>query len=145
MPLVKDPVVKINTVSVRTLSLSELELDITLDVENPNLIGATLRELPFTVSCVTEATEHKIASGNAHKVKVPGRGNAIVTVPVTTHNAGILRAAAACVAKGGIEVEVKGTALLDFGVISRSVPFSKTIQVTTGQLAAALLGNSKGT
>ena len=143
MPLVKDPVINIKSTTIRSLSLHSLELDVVVSVENPNLIGATLKDLPFTVFAKSSDGEHKVASGNAGRVVIKGRSSTTITVPVTTHNAGILKAAVACIAKGGVEVVISGTAIVHIGLLSKTVPFSKSIHVTTQQLADALTGSGK--
>ena len=50
MPVLQDPVITLEDVRVRALSLASLDLLVKIRVENPNPLGITLRELPFTVT-----------------------------------------------------------------------------------------------
>ena len=57
MPILKDPVITLEDIRLRKISFSNLELEITIQVQNPNPLGITLRELPFTVLCSTGKTD----------------------------------------------------------------------------------------
>ena len=49
MPILSDPIVTLEGISLRNVSLSTLEIDLAIRVENPNPVGADLQECPFTV------------------------------------------------------------------------------------------------
>jgi LEA14-like dessication related protein len=138
MPLLKEPAITLEGVKVRDITISSLELDVSIRVTNQNIFGVTLRDLPFTVSCVTGTKEQRIATGNAGTVKIRGNDSTVLTVPVTAHNAGIIRAVTSFVALGGIDLTVQGTAFIDCLVICPPLPFTKSIRLTTAQLTEAL-------
>jgi LEA14-like dessication related protein len=144
MPLLKEPAVTLDGVKVLALGLGALELEVDLRVANPNIFGVTLRELPFTVSCVAGGNEHQLATGNTGSVKIRRNSSTVLTVPVTVHNAGIIGALTTLVAQGGIEVTVRGTAVIDCIVTCRPVPFTKSVLLTTQQLAESLSGPVAG-
>jgi LEA14-like dessication related protein len=64
MPVFCDPVVTLEDVRLRHFSLSSLYLVVIIRVENPNPLGITLRELPFTVLCSSGHTYQQLACGN---------------------------------------------------------------------------------
>ncbi len=140
MPVMHDPVVTLEDIRVRKISLSALDLEVMIRVENPNLIGVTLRELPFTVMCSSGNRDQEIASGNTGRIKIPAQGSTVLRVPVTSRNAAILTALATFITKGSIQVTIKGTATIDALLFGWSIPFTKTLPVTMAQVADAVAG-----
>ena len=140
MPVMHDPVVTLEDARVRKISLSALDLEVMIRVENPNLIGITLRELPFTVMCSSGNRDQEIASGNTGRVKIPAQGSTVLRVPVTSRNAAILAALATFITKGSVQVTIKGTATIDALLFGWSIPFTKTLPVTMAQVADAVAG-----
>ena len=143
MPVLQDPVITLEDVRVRALSLSSLDLVVMIRVENPNLLGITLRELPFSVLCSSGKGDREIATGNTGRVKIPARGSTVLRVPVTSHNAALIGALAAFFTRGGVQVTIRGTAIIDAVLFDWSVPFSKTMPVTMEQVADSLAGEKK--
>ena len=133
MPLLKEPAISLEGVRVRALTLTSLDLEVDLSVKNPNLFGVTLRDLPFSVFCTAGGKELQVATGNAGSVKIKGNASTVLAVPVTAHNAGLIGAVTSFVAQGGIEITVKGTAIIDCFITCKSIPFTKSIRLTTKQ------------
>jgi|WetSurMetagenome_2_1015567.scaffolds.fasta_scaffold03913_7 LEA14-like dessication related protein len=140
MPILKDPVITLEDIRLLKISFSNLELDVTIQVKNPNPLGITLRELPFTVLCSTGNTDQQIASGNTGRVKITGNGSTVLHIPVTSQNAALIGALATFVTKGGIQVTIRGTATVDAFLLGWSVPFEKTLPVTMKQVTDSLAG-----
>jgi LEA14-like dessication related protein len=140
MPVLHDPVVTFEEVRVRKISLSSLDLEVTIRVENPNPIGITLRELPFTVMCSSGNRDQEIAAGNTGRVKIPAQGSTVLRIPTTSRNAALIRALATFVTRGSVQVTIQGTATIDALLFGWSIPFSKTLPVTMGQVADAIGG-----
>jgi LEA14-like dessication related protein len=143
MPILKDPVVTLEDIRLRKVSLSSLELDVTIRVENPNPLGITLRELPFTVMCSSGHTDQQLACGNTGRVKITGMGCTVLHIPVTSQNAALISALATFVMKGGVQVTVRGTATIDAVLFCWSVPFEKMLPVTMELVAGSLAGERK--
>ena len=141
MTLLKEPGITLEGVKVRTLSVSSIDLEMILRVTNPNIFSVTIRDLPFTILCNAHEKENQVATGNAGSVKIQGRGTTDLTIPVTVHNAGIIRAVTSFVAERGIEMTVRGSAVIDCIVACKTVPFTKAIQLTTRQITDSLSGN----
>jgi LEA14-like dessication related protein len=143
MPILKDPVVTLEDIRLRKVSLSSLELDVTIRVENPNPLGITLRELPFTIMCSSGHTDQQLACGNTGRVKITGMGSTVLHIPVTSQNAALISALATFVMKGGVQVTVRGTATIDAVLFCWSVPFEKMLPVTMELVAGSLAGEKK--
>ena len=113
MTVLHEPVVSLEDVRVRKISLSSLDLEVTIRVENPNLIGITLQQLPFKVLCSAGNQNQEIATGNTGRVKIPSKGSTVLRIPVTSQNAALIRALATFVTRGGMQVTIQGTAIID--------------------------------
>ncbi len=140
MPVMHDPVVTLEDVRVRKISLSALDLEVMIRVENPNLIGITLRELPFTVQCSSGNRDQEIASGNTGRIQIAAKGSTVLRITVTSRNAAILTALATFVTRGSVQVTIQGTATIDALLFGWSIPFTKTLPLTLAQVAGAVTG-----
>jgi LEA14-like dessication related protein len=140
MPVLHDPVVTLEDVRVRAISLSSLELEVMIRVENPNAITITLRQLPFTVLCGSGHQNTEIAAGDTGRVTIPARGSTVLRIPVKSQNASLIGALATFVTRGGIQVTIRGTATIDALLFGWSIPFEKTLPVTMAQVADAVAG-----
>ena len=143
MPVLQEPVVALEDVKLRSLSLSSLELDVAIRVQNNNPVGVTLRELPFTVLCQAGDRNTQIAMGNTGRVKIAARGSTLLNIPVTSENAILIGALAAFMTHGSVQVTIKGTAIIDCLLFGWTVPFSKTLPVTMEQIAGAVAGQKE--
>ena len=142
MRLFREPSITLEGVAVRSVAADALELEVDIRVENPNLVGVTIRDLPFAVFCRSGEENVRLATGNAGLVKIRGKGSTTLAVPVSAHSAGILGAVAAFIASGGVDLEVRGTASIDCIVACPAVPFSKTIRLSSGDLTKAFAGRA---
>jgi LEA14-like dessication related protein len=140
MPVLRDPVVTLENIGLRKFSLSSLDLDVTIRVENKNPLGITLRELPFSVLCSSGHADQQIASGNTGRAKIAKNGSTVLRIPVTSQNTTLINAFGVFVARGGVQVTIKGTAIIDCILFGWSIPFSKTLPVTMAQVAESLTG-----
>ncbi|HOX34441.1 MAG TPA: LEA type 2 family protein [Methanoregulaceae archaeon] len=141
MPILRDPSITIEDVKIRGVTLSSLEFDVAIRVQNPNIVGVTLREFPFLVLVQGGDGEREIANGNTGNVRIRSRDTTLLTVPLTSRNAELIKALAALVAKGGIEVTIRGSAVVEAVITGWSVPVENSITVTLDQVKEALDGS----
>jgi len=141
MPILKEPAISLSGVKIRGVTLSSLEFDVAIRVENPNLVGVTLREFPFLVLVRKGDCQREIANGNTGTVRIRPRDTTVITVPLTSRNGDLIKALATFVAIGGIEVTIRGNAVVEAVITGWSVPFENTITVTLDQVAEALNGS----
>lgn len=140
MPLLHDPVITLEEIRLTRISLSSLDFVVRIRVGNENLLGITLRELPFTVLCDCGTRDEQVASGNTGRVKIPARDSTVLSIPVSSHNAALIGALAAFFTRGSVRVTIRGTAVLDAVLFDWSIPFAKTLPVTMEQVADSLAG-----
>jgi LEA14-like dessication related protein len=143
MALLADPVVTLEEVRLRKITLSSLDLEVLIRVENRNPLGITLRELPFEVLCSAGRGDREIARGNTGRVKIAARDSTLLRIPVSSQNAALIGALATFVTRGGVAVTIQGTAIIDAVLFDWSIPFSRTLPVTMEQVADSLAGQQK--
>lgn len=143
MSVLSDPVVTLEGVRLENISLSSVVLAVTIRVENKNPVGATLESCPFSVSFVLGGKNEVIATGETGSAKIPGNSVTVVPARVTSKNAALLGAVAQLVLGGKIDVTIDGTAKIKFLMIPKVIPFSRTVPVTTGDIAGMVTGQKK--
>ncbi len=143
MPILSDPVITFEGVSLRKVSLSTLDLEVAIRVENNNPVGVTLMECPFTVLCKKEGNNSQIATGNTGSAEIPARSVTVLNVPVISHNAALAGALISFVTRGSIEVTIEGNAVVKFLMITKTFPIARTVPVTITQVAGIVTGQKK--
>jgi LEA14-like dessication related protein len=104
MQVLRDPVVVLEGVRLRTVSFSSLNCEVTIRVENPDPLGVTLRELPFTVLCGSGNSDQLLASGNTGRITITARGSTVLRIQVQSENTALISALATFVMKGRVQV-----------------------------------------
>jgi len=126
--LLKEPVIAVNNVALRSFSLQNLTLDVTLNVDNPNPLGISLKSLSFDLFYQDRNEWVYLSHGEHARFKINTRSNR-VTMPVTVSNAALLTALVGMVAKGEITIRISGIALPDFLLFAPKVPFSREMTI----------------
>ena len=135
MPLLRDPVITLEEVRLKRISLSSLDLVVSIRVDNPNPLGITLNELPFSVRCSTGKGDTELATGNTGRTAIAASGSTLIPIPVISRNAALITALATFVMRGGVSVTIRGTAVIDAYLFHWSIPFDKTVPVTVEGVA----------
>ena len=139
MPVLHEPIVNLEAIKLRAVSLSSLEFDVAIQVQNANPLDVTLRELTFTVLCRAVDQGQQVATGTTGRMN-PARGSTLLHIPVKSQNAALIGAIATLVIHGGVQVTIQGTAIIDCLLFGWSIPFSKSMPVTMEQIADSLAG-----
>jgi LEA14-like dessication related protein len=127
--LMKSPDVSVTGVSLSSASLSELALDVSLLVDNPNSFGITLKSLSFDVYYQAGGEWVYLSHGEAAGIRIePGKNN--VTIPVTVSSTELLRSLAEYFTRGEITLQIRGNASPDFYGLAPKVPFTRTTTIT---------------
>jgi LEA14-like dessication related protein len=106
--LFKQPEVSVKGVSLTSLNLTDMVLDVTLTVNNPNSMGISLTSLSFDVFYQKGSDWIFLAHGEQSGIRInPGENT--VTVPVVISNRDLL---------GSL-----------FGLLAPSVPFTHTTTI----------------
>jgi LEA14-like dessication related protein len=123
--LFKQPEVSVTGVSLTSLNLTDMTLDVSLSVNNPNSMGITLASLSFDVFYQNGNDWNFLAHGEQSGIKInPGTNN--VTVPVVISNRELLGSLIGLFTRGEITLQVRGVAKPDFYGLAPSIPFTQT-------------------
>ncbi len=140
MSVLSDPVVTLEGVRLEKISLSAVDLAVTIRVENKNPVGATLESCPFAVSYRNAGTSRMIATGDTGSAKIAAGSATLLQVRISTHNVALPGALAAFVAGGKLDLTIDGTARIKFLIIPKEVPFSRTVPVIRGEIVDMVTG-----
>jgi|WetSurMetagenome_2_1015567.scaffolds.fasta_scaffold905638_1 LEA14-like dessication related protein len=129
--LVKDPVTTLNRIAVTSVSFREIGLNVTLNVDNTNPIGITLKSLVFDVYYQKGNDWVYIGHGSGTGMEIkPGMNQ--VTIPVSVKTAELPGAGLGSLMQREITLQVRGNATPDFFLLSPQIPFSQTVTIPVG-------------
>lgn len=134
---VQEPVVTVTDIAVSDLSLQTMTVNTTLNIFNPNPIGARLNNLVFDVS-YPDGGRNYLGHGEKAAIEVNGNGNTTVIVPVTVGNVEAARAVASLVQKGSITLNVNGSAFIDVKVTTFEKKFEQSREFSAGEFEGLL-------
>jgi LEA14-like dessication related protein len=126
--LVKNPEIDVTNVAIQSTTLQEITLDVTLNVNNPNPAGITLKSVVFDIYYQQGNDWVMIGHGEGGPYDIKPGMNEIV-VPVTVTSSKLLGAGIGALMKGDITLQIRGTAAPDIFGISPKIPFSHTTTV----------------
>ncbi len=130
--LVRDPVITLDHIAVTSVSLPEIGLNVTLDVDNPNLMGITLKTIVFDVYYRKENDWVFISHGSGTGITIsPGMNQ--VTVPISVKTAELPGAGLGALLEGEITLRIQGNVTPDFFLISPGIPFNQTVTIPVGR------------
>jgi LEA14-like dessication related protein len=123
--LVKEPQIDVKDVAVASASLQEINLNVTLNVDNPNPVGVAIKSVVFDVFYQQGNDWIAIGhgEGGGYDIK-PGMNE--ISVPVTVKSSELLSAGIGALTKGEITVQIRGTAVPDLFGLNPKIPFSQT-------------------
>ena len=126
--IVKEPQIDVKDVAITSATLQEIRLNVTLNVNNPNPVGVTIKSVVFDIYYQQGndwvAIGHGEGGGYAIK---PGMNE--ITVPVTIQSSKLLGAGIGALMKGEITLQIRGTAVPDLFGLNPKIPFSHTTTV----------------
>ena len=133
--LVKEPVITLDHVAVTSVSIPEIGLNVTLNVDNPNPVGINLKTIVFDVYYQKGNDWIFISHGSGNGIAItPGMNQ--VTLPVSIKTAEIPGAGLGALLQGEITIQVRGNATPDVFLISPVIPFNQTVTIPLGRTGA---------
>lgn len=117
--VVKEPNITVQNVAVKAISLTDMQLDFDLGVENPNPIGLSLRGLSYQL----DVDDKSLLSGdNKQKMKVGANSTSSITLPLNLNYNDMSGGLKSLLTKDKINYSLNGK--LDFGLFR--LPYSKS-------------------
>lgn len=110
------PEVAFKTVSLQSMSLYDATAVFSFDVENPNPVGATLRNLTYDLAIDRKS----IARGTAEKgLNIPAGGTGVVELPVSIFFADVIDSLAELAGKREVAYDLSGA----FNFLGVAIPY----------------------
>ena len=126
--LLKEPIIAIHNVALRSFSLQDLTLDVSLNVDNPNPVGISAKSLSFDLFYKDRNEWVYLSHGERARFKISTINNRVI-IPLTASNAALFTALVGMVAKGEITIRISGIAMPDFLLFAPKVPFSREMTI----------------
>ena len=126
--IMKDPEITVKDVAIESISSQKIDLNVTLNVNNPNAVGITIKSVVFDVY-YQQGNDWVLighGEGGGYAIK-PGMNE--ITVPVTLKTSELLGAGIGALMKGEITIQVRGTAVPDLMGLNPKIPFSHTTTI----------------
>jgi LEA14-like dessication related protein len=124
-PPVKQPVVTVTDIALSDVSLRALTVNTTVNIFNPNPVGAELRRTAFDLYYGSGEAGHYLGHGELAGLLVKENGNTTVTIPVKIGTPEAVNAMGTLVRDGAITVKVNGTATIDLKLMTYDLPFEQ--------------------
>ena len=119
--------IEVQDAYVSDLSLTHMELDVLLLVQNEAPFGITLKEVSFEITFPVGERIQFLGKGKMGEQSIPADGSISFTVPVVVENMAILMVLAEFFRTRGASITIKGTAVVDMKLTNLKIPFERTI------------------
>jgi len=126
--LLKDPIVTVKDVALRSFSLQSLTLDVTLLVDNPNRVGIPVKSISFDLFYQNRNEWAFLSHGERTRFKI-NAGKNEVPMPVTVQNTALLTALAGMLLQGEITIRITGIAMPNLLLFAPKLPFSREMTI----------------
>jgi LEA14-like dessication related protein len=136
-PALQDPVVTVGDISLADVSLKAMTVNTTINVFNPNPIGADLKNVTFDVWYIDDA-EHYLGHGERSGISIKENGNTSMTIPVRIGTIQAAQGTASLVRKGSITIRVNGSAFIDLKLITYEKKFAQTEVFQAGEFTGLI-------
>ena len=126
--IIKEPQIDVKNVEITSATLQEVVLNVTLNVNNPNPVGITIKSVVFDVY-YQQGNDWVLighGEGGGYAIK-PGMNE--ITVPVTMKSSALMGAGIGALMKGEITVQIRGTAVPDLLGLNPKIPFTHTTTI----------------
>ena len=126
--LMKDPEITVKNVGIKSASSQTIDLNVTLNVNNPNSMGVTIKSVVFDVY-YQQGNDWVLighGEGGGYSIK-PGMNE--ITVPVTLKTSELIGAGIGALMKGEITIQIRGTAVPDIFRLNPQIPFTHTTTI----------------
>jgi len=121
----KQPTVTIAGVVPTKVTLSEIGYDVTVNVDNPNPVGITLKSLAVDIYYRDKNDWVYLSHGEKSGVEIKPGSN-LITIPFTASSADVVRSLATLSGSSDVTLQLRGTAEPDILGFGPKIPFTYT-------------------
>ncbi|PWR70796.1 hypothetical protein DLD82_14995 [Methanospirillum stamsii] len=123
--LFKEPTVDVSSVDLASINATDLCLDVTLAIDNPNPFGVLFQKINANVTYLQNGKWEPLSYIEKADVDISSGENTLL-LPVSAKNADLIKAGFRFLISGEITVKVEGTAEPTFFGFSPKIPFNQT-------------------
>ena len=123
--LFQEPTITVGSVELAYINATDLGLDVTLNMNNPNAFGVTFQKITANVSYLKDDNWEPLSHVESENVNIE-TGESTVLLPVSAKNADLIKAGFQVLIQGEITIQVEGIAQPSFFGLAPEIPFSKT-------------------
>lgn len=123
------PKIEVEDISVTDLSLSEIELLVSVGLDNGNPVPIPVEEVEFDIIGTIGEKERTIGHGRHGRLSMPP-GNSTIRIPVKIRNSEVIGSISDFIVERSIELRIAGSARIGRSVISHAVPFSEKRRIS---------------
>ncbi|HSQ94039.1 MAG TPA: LEA type 2 family protein [Methanoregula sp.] len=136
-PPVKDPVVTVSDIALSDVSLRTMTVNTTVNIWNPNSIGARLSRVTFDVYYLDGGRKY-LGHGETSNIEVKESGNTTVLIPVSIDTIQAVSAVGSLLQKGSLTLNVNGSAFIDVKVTSFEKRFEQNREFKADEFTGLL-------
>ncbi|MCX6690073.1 MAG: LEA type 2 family protein [Methanoregula sp.] len=126
--LVKEPIVKVKDVALRSFSLQSLALDVIVSVENPNAFGIAFKSITFDLFYQSRNEWVFLSHSERSQFKI-NAGTNDIQMPVTVQNTALFTALTGMLLQGEITIRITGVAIPKLLLFAPKMPFSREMTI----------------
>lgn len=123
--LYKEPEITVRNVELADITPTDLILNVSLAIDNPNMMGITLDTLTCNVSYKNSTSWAPMTQIRMHNIQI-NAGSSSLVIPVHLKNVDLIKAGFGLLKDREITLMIEGTAQPAWYGISLPVPFSYT-------------------
>jgi len=123
--LFQEPTITVGSVELAYINATDLGLDVTLNIHNPNAFGVMFQKITANISYLKDGTFEPLSSAMTEGVEIKPGDNSIL-LPVSARNADLIKAGFHILMNGEITMKVDGIAEPSFFGFAPKIPFSQT-------------------
>jgi LEA14-like dessication related protein len=121
----QEPSVTVGSVDLAHINATDLSLNITLNVENPNPFGIMFRKITADVSYLNGKEWNQLSHIEKEDIDIKV-GESTVLLPVSVRNEDLIKAGFHLLLSGDISIQVTGIAEPSFFGFEPRIPFQET-------------------
>ncbi len=123
--LIKEPEIDVTNITIESVTLQKIGLNVTVNVNNPNPIGIALKSVDFDIYYQqgNDWVSFGHGEGGGYDIR-PGMNE--LSIPVTVNSTELIGAGIGALMKNEITLQIRGTAVPDLFGLNPQIPFSRT-------------------
>lgn len=121
----KEPVVTVGSIDLSYINATDLVIDISLNIDNPNFFGVKFQKISADVTYLMDEKRSPLSHVEIGNIDIT-TGENVILLPVSAKNADLIKAGFQILIQGEITIQVEGIAQPSFFGLAPEIPFSKT-------------------